>query len=165
MFRQLGLDAYCSRRHNVCQPGCFLVKQQEINLKPLLTSAICLAIAIPTFCQSTSAPKDQQEKEQQLRTALEQIRGAIDHYRGMADRAKIQTPVGSRGYPLELEMLVKGVMDAHGQTIKFLPKIPLDPMIGNTDWGLKRAGPQGGIIDVYTKSEATALDGSKYQDW
>lgn len=135
-------------------------------MKTLLTFAICLAIAIPTFCQSTSAPKDQLEKEQQLRTALEQMRDAIDHYRGMADRAKIQTPVGSRGYPLDLETLVKGVADVRGQKIKFLPKIPVDPMTGTTDWGLKRAGPQGGgIVDVYTKSEATALDGTKYQDW
>lgn len=58
-------------------------------MKALLTFAICLALATPTFCQSASAPKDQQEKEQQLRTALEQIRNAIDHYRGMADRGKI----------------------------------------------------------------------------
>jgi len=139
-------------------------------LKTLVTFAICLAIATPTFCQSTSAPKDQEEKEHQLRTALEQIRDAIDHYRGMADRGKFQVPVGSRNYPLELETLVKGVVDVHGKTIKFLRKIPLDPMTGTTDWGLKRTSgvvevPQGGgIFDVYTKSEATALDG-KYQDW
>lgn len=140
-------------------------------MKTLVTFAICLAIAIPTFSQSTSTPKDQQEKEQQLRTALEQIREAIDHYRGMADRAKIQTPVGSRGYPMDLETLVKGVTDVHGQTIKFLSKIPVDPMTGTTDWGLKRvpgvvAAPEGGgIVDIYTKSEAMALDGTKYKDW
>lgn len=145
------------------------VKQKEDNLKSLVTFTICLAIAIPTFCQSTS--KGQQEKEQQLRAALEQIREAIDHYRGMADRAKIQTPVGSRGYPTDLDMLVKGVVDVHGQTIKFLPKIPVDPMTGTTDWGLKRVSgladmPQGGgIFDIYSKSEGTALDGTTYRDW
>jgi general secretion pathway protein G len=140
-------------------------------LKALLTIVICLVVATPTLCQSTSAPKDQREKEQQLRTALEQIRDAIDHYRGMADRGKFQVPVGSRNYPLDLETLVKGVVDAHGKTIKFLQKIPVDPMTGTTDWGFKRAPgvvevPQGGgIFDVYTKSEATALDGTRYQDW
>ena len=140
-------------------------------MKTLVTFAICLAIATPTFCQSTSAPKDQEEKEHQLRTALEQIRDAIDHYRGMADRGKFPVPVGSRNYPLDLETLVKGVVDVHGKTIKFLQKIPLDPMTGTTDWGMKRTSgvaevPQGGgIFDVYTKSEDTALDGSKYQDW
>ena len=145
------------------------MEQKGDNLKTLVAFAICLAIATPTFCQSTSAPKDQGEKEQQLRTVLEQIRDAIDHYRGLADRGKFQTPVGSHNYPLDLETLVKGVVDVHGRTIKFLQKIPLDPMTGTTDWGLKRAAgvvPQGdGIIDGYTKSEATALDGTKYQDW
>lgn len=140
-------------------------------MKTLVTFTLCLAVAIPTLCQSTSAPKDQEQKEQQLRTALEHIRDAIDHYHGMADRGKFQVPVGSRNYPLDLETLVKGVVDVHGKTIKFLQKIPLDPMTGTTDWGLKRAAgvvqvPEGGgIFDVYTKSEATALDGTKYQDW
>lgn len=140
-------------------------------MKTLLAFAICLAVAVPTLCQSTSAAKDQQEKEQQLRAALEQIRGAIDHYRGMADRGRFQVPVGSRNYPLDLETLVEGVVDDHGKTIKFLQKMPVDPMTGTTDWGVKRAAgavqvPQrGGIFDVYTKSDATALDGTKYQDW
>jgi general secretion pathway protein G len=153
-----------------CQPRA-VVKQKEDNLKTLVAFAICLAIASPTFCQSTSASKNQDEKEQQLRTALEQIRDAIDHYHGMADRGKFQVPVGSRNYPLDLETLVKGVVDDHGKTIKFLRKIPLDPMTGTTDWGLKRSPgvvqvPEGGgVFDVYTKSEATALDGTKYQDW
>ena len=142
-------------------------------MKSLVTFAIWLAIATPTFGQSTSAPKDQQEREDRLRTALEQIRVAIDHYHGMADRGKFQVPVGSHNYPLDLETLVKGVVDAHGKTIKFLQKIPVDPMTETTDWGLKSVPvpgavpvPQGGgIFDVYTKSEATALDGTRYQDW
>lgn len=139
-------------------------------MKPLVAFAICMAIAIPTFCQSTSTSKNQQEKEQQLRAALTQIRRAIDHYRGMADRAKIQTPVGSRGYPMELDTLVRGVVDVRGQTIKFLTTIPVDPMTGTTDWGVKRVAgvadmQQGGIFDIYTKSEGTALDGTKYRDW
>lgn len=118
---------------------------------------------MPTFCQSTSAPREQLEKEQQLRTALEEMQGAIDHYRGMADRGKIMTLVESRNYPVDLETLVKGDEDSHGKTIQFLGKIPIDPMTGTTDWGLKRAGPQGGgIFDVYAKSGATALDGTKY---
>ena len=105
-----------------------------------------------------------------MRTALEQIREAIDHYRGMADRGKIMTPVGSHNYPVDLETLVNGV-EAHGKTIKFLQKIPIDPMTGTTDWGLKKApggvavAEDGGIFDVYTKSDGTALDGTKYQDW
>lgn len=94
-------------------------------MKALLTFAICLALATPTFCQSASAPRDQQEKEQQLRTALEQIRNAIDHCRGMADRGKIMTPVGSRNYPLDLETLVKGVADSHGRRFNSWAKFQL----------------------------------------
>lgn len=86
-------------------------------MKAFLTFAICLAVVIPTFCQSSAAAKDQQDKERQLRTALEQMRNAIDHYRGMADRGKIMTPVGSRNYPPDLDALVKGASDAHGKTI------------------------------------------------
>lgn len=140
-------------------------------MKTLLTFAMCLAVATPTFCQSTYAAKDQQEKEQQLRTALEQIRDAIDHYHGMADRGKIMTLVGSRNYPPDLETLVKGASDGRGKTIKFLQKIPVDPMTGTADWGVKRTHgradvPEGsGIFDVYTKSDATALDGTKSRDW
>jgi hypothetical protein len=63
-------------------------KQQELNLKTILAFAICLAIATPVFCQSTSAPKDQQEKEHQLRIALEQMRNAIDRYHGLAVRGR-----------------------------------------------------------------------------
>ena len=107
-------------------------------MKTILAFAICLAIATPVFCQSTSAPKDQQEKEHQLRIALEQMRNAIDRYHGLAVRGKMMIPVGSQGYPPDLEALVKGVVDAHGQRIQFLPKIPVDPMTATTDWGTKR---------------------------
>ena len=68
-------------------------------MKAIVALAICLGIAIPSLCQSTSASKDQQEKEQQLRTALEQIRNAIDRYHGMFIRGKIMAQAGSQGYP------------------------------------------------------------------
>ncbi len=133
-------------------------------MKTILAFAICLAIATPTLCQSTSAPKNQQEKEEQLRTALQQMRDAIDHYHGMFIRGKIMAQAGSQGYPADLETLVKGAVDEHGQTIHFLPKIPVDPMTGSRDWGFRKV-PQGTIFDVYTKSEGTAPDGTKYKDW
>ena len=145
------------------------LNSRRFPLKTLLTFAICLAVATPTLCQSTSAAKDQEEREQQLRMALEQIRDAIDHYHGLATRGRFEVPVGSLNYPVDLETLVKGVVDTHGKTIKFLRKVPLDPMTGTTDWGLKRASSgqvtQGGVVEVYTKSDARALDGTKYQDW
>ena len=76
-------------------------------MKTILAFAICVAMAVPALCQSTSAPTGQQEKEQQLRTALQEMRDAIDRYHGMFIRGKIMAPVGSQGYPVDLETLVK----------------------------------------------------------
>jgi general secretion pathway protein G len=135
-------------------------------MKTILAFAICVAMAVPTLCQSTSAPTGQQAKEQQLRTALEQMRDAIDRYHGLFIRGKIMAKLSSQGYPSDLEELVKTTyVDAHEQTIHLLEGIPVDPMTGTKDWGLRRRSPPGFVFDVYTKSDGTALDGTKYQDW
>jgi general secretion pathway protein G len=136
-------------------------------MKTIVVLATCLWFATLSWSQAASAPKDQQEKESQLRTELQQMRDAIDHYHGMAMRGKIMVPVGSEGYPMDLQTLVNGAVDAHDQTIHFLPKIPVDPITGTTDWGVKhlRNLPQAAIFDVYTESDATGSDGTKYKDW
>jgi general secretion pathway protein G len=130
-------------------------------VKTILAIVMCLGIAGPATCQSGSAPKGQPEKEQRLRTALEQIRDAIDHYHGMFVRGKIMAAVDSNGYPPDLQTLVNGV-EAQGKTIHFLRKVPIDPMTGTTDWGLR---VRGGVFDVYSKSQGKALDGTDYKDW
>ncbi len=140
-------------------------------MKPFLALVVCgvllsFSVSVQTFCQDTAKPaasSSQREKERQLRVALQEIRDALDHYRGMFDRAKIQAAVGSHGYPLDLQTLVNGV-ESQGKTIHFLRKIPVDPMTGTTDWGL-REGPTGGVFDVYSKSQGKALDGTEYKDW
>ena len=112
------------------------------------------------------------EKEVELRRDLWEMRDAIDHYKDLADRNAFQTKVGSEGYPPDLETLVKGV-DSQGKKIRFLRRIPVDPMTGQTEWGLRsmQDDPQstswGGqnVFDVYTKTTGTALDGTKYADW
>jgi len=112
------------------------------------------------------------EKEVELRRDLWEMRDAIDHYKDLADRNAFQTKVGSEGYPPDLETLVKGV-DSQGKKIRFLRRIPVDPMTGQTEWGLRsmQDDPQstswGGqnVFDVFTKSTGTALDGTKYSDW
>jgi general secretion pathway protein G len=135
-------------------------------MKTVVALTLCLGLAFPILGQSTSAPKSNHEKEQQLRTALEQIRDAIDRYHGLFIRGKIMAKVGSQGYPSDLEDLVKTTyVDTHGQTVPLLQTIPVDPMKGSTDWALKRRSPPGFLFDVYTKSDCTALDGSKYKDW
>jgi len=112
------------------------------------------------------------EKEHELRYDLWQMRDAIDRYKDAADRNAMQTKVDSMGYPPDLETLVNGV-NMGGKKVRFLRKIPVDPMTGNTDWGLRSLQDEpasdswGGqnVFDVYTKSEGTALDGTKYKEW
>ncbi len=112
------------------------------------------------------------EKEHELRYDLWQMRDAIDRYKDTADRGAIRTKVDSFNYPPDLDELVKGV-DMGGKKVRFLRKVPVDPMTGNTDWGLRSVQDDpdsdswGGqnVFDVYTKSQSTALDGTKYKDW
>ena len=115
----------------------------------------------------------QREKEKQLRRALWEMRDAIDRYKDQADRAAFQTKVYSYGYPPDLETLVKGVEAQGGKKIRFLRRIPIDPMTKSTEWGLRSmqddpdSDSWGGqnMFDVYTKSQGEGLDGTKYKEW
>jgi general secretion pathway protein G len=115
----------------------------------------------------------QREKEKELRKALWDMRDAIDRYKDAADRNMFQTKLDSQGYPPDLETLVKGVEAQGGKKIRFLRSIPIDPMTKSKEWGLRSmqddpdSDSWGGqsVFDVYTKSEGTALDGTKYKDW
>lgn len=112
------------------------------------------------------------EKERDLRRDLWMMRDAIDRYKDAADRGAFQTKVGSDGYPPDLDTLVKGV-DVGGKKLRFLRKIPIDPMTDSTEWGLRSdqddpdsdSWDGNNVFDVYTKSDGTALDGTKYKDW
>ncbi len=114
----------------------------------------------------------QRERDRELRYDLWMMRDAIDRYKEAADRGAFQIKVGSEGYPPDMETLVKGV-DVQGKKLKFLRKIPIDPMTGKDEWGMRSMqdepnsdswGEQN-VFDVYTKSEQTAMDGTKYKDW
>jgi general secretion pathway protein G len=112
------------------------------------------------------------EKERDLRRALWEMRDAVDHYKDAADRGAFQIKVGTEGYPPDLETLVDGV-DVQGKKVRFLRRIPMDPMTGKPDWNLRsmqddpKSTSWGGqnVFDVTTKSEGTALDGTKYNEW
>jgi general secretion pathway protein G len=112
------------------------------------------------------------EKERELRRDLWMMRDAIDKYKDAADRGAFQTKVDSQNYPPDLETLVNGV-DVQGKKLKFLRRIPVDPMTGQADWGLRSMQDDpdsdsfGGqsVFDVYSKSQGTALDGTKYSTW
>jgi general secretion pathway protein G len=115
------------------------------------------------------------EKERDLHHNLDEIRDAIDRYKDAADHNQIRVEMGSEGYPPDLETLVKGVpLGSSGdKKIRFLRKIPVDPMTGRPDWGLRavqddpdsRHWSGKNVFDVYSQSTATAMDGTKYSDW
>jgi len=115
------------------------------------------------------------KKEELLHYNLRQMRDAIDRYKDLADSNKIRVEVGTEGYPPDLETLVKGVKVGAGdeKKIRFLRRIPVDPMTGQADWGLRavsddpdsRSWAGKNVFDVYSKSQATATDGTRYADW
>jgi general secretion pathway protein G len=128
--------------------------------------AILIGMAVPVARNAVA-----REREHELRYDLWMIRDAIDRYKDAADRGAFQIKVDSQGYPPDLDTLVKGV-DVAGKKLKFLRQIPVDPMTKD-EWGLrsmqddKDSTSWGGqnVFDVYTKSDQTALDGTKYKDW
>lgn len=136
----------------------------------LILSAAVLPLAKVTI---------QRQREVELRRALREMRTAIDRYKDAVDQGmigSIDVKAGSEGYPPDLDTLVTGVSmanDASGRKLKFLRRIPIDPMTRSTDWGKRsyQDSPEstswGGqnVYDVYTKSGGTALDGTKYSDW
>jgi len=115
------------------------------------------------------------EKESELRYDLRTMKDAIDRYKELADQHKFRTEVGSDNYPPDLETLVKGVQLGAGndKKLRFLRKVPVDPMTGRADWGLRSTSDDsdstvwGGknVFDVYSRAPGTALDGTKYSDW
>lgn len=114
------------------------------------------------------------QREAELHRDLREMRDAVDRYKDAADRNQIRVEIGSEGYPPDLDTLVKGVqVGTSDKKIRFLRKIPVDPMTGHADWGLRAVQDDpdstswGGknVFDVYSKSTGTALDGTKYSDW
>jgi general secretion pathway protein G len=146
-----------------------------IELLVVSTILIILASAAMPLARVTMI----RQREGELRRALREIRTAIDKYKDAVDQGLIssidQRP-GSEGYPETLEKLVEGVgvaNDASGRKLKFLRRIPIDPLTHEAEWGMRSyqdrpdATTWGGqnVYDVYTTSDGTALDGTKYKDW
>jgi general secretion pathway protein G len=137
---------------------------------------LIVTVAILAILASAAVPiarfQVKRQKERDLRYDLWQMRRAIDNYKDAADRGGMQTKVDSFNYPPDLQTLVDGV-DIQGHKVKFLRKIPIDPMTGTADWGERAmqddptSDSWGGqnVFDVYSKSDGTALDGTKYSDW
>jgi general secretion pathway protein G len=137
---------------------------------------LIIAITIMSILAGAAVPivrvRVRRDKERELRRDLWEMRDAIDRYKDAADRGAFQTKVGTDGYPPDLETLVNGV-DVQGKKVRFLRRIPVDPMTGKTEWGMRSdqdepdSSSWGGqnVFDVYTQSQGTAIDGTKYADW
>jgi len=146
-----------------------------VELLVVVAILFVLASAVLPLAQVTS----QREREAELRRDLREMRTAIDKFKDAVDTGQIPTTElrpENEGYPSDLNMLVDGVSvanDATGRKLKYLRHIPVDPMTNSTDWGLRSyqdkpdATSWGGqnVFDVFSKSQGTGLDGTKYRDW
>ncbi len=155
-------------------------KVEKIRRSPLgftlveLIAAMAILMLLATVALPVATIQVQRTKEQELREDLRTMRDAIDRYKQFTELGLIQAKLGTFGYPPDLQTLVDGVqlkgMDAK---YKFLRKIPVDPMTGDKDWGLRsmqddpdsRSWGGEDVFDVYSKSTATALDGTQYDNW
>lgn len=146
-----------------------------IELLVVTSIVLILASAIQPLARVTI----QRTREAELRRVLREVRTAIDKFKDAADAGQIPTTelkANSEGYPPDLQTLVDGVSvanDATGRKLKFLRRIPMDPTMGDDEWGLRayQDKPDSSswsgqnVYDVYSKNQGTALDGTKYRDW
>jgi general secretion pathway protein G len=146
-----------------------------IELLVVSTIIMILASAIMPLAKVTA----RRTREAELRRALREMRTAIDKFKDAADLGQIGSldlKAGSENYPADLDQLVEGVTvanDATGKKLKFLRRVPVDPMTHSTEWGLRSyqdkpdSSKWGGqnVFDVFTTFDGTALDGTKYRDW
>jgi len=139
---------------------------------------LIIASAILLILSSAAIPiaryKIMHWKETELRRALREMRDSIDRYKDACDRNLIRSELGSECYPPDLDTLVNGVIiGTADKKTRFLRRIPVDPMTGQADWGLRAVQDEpdstvwGGknVFDVYSKSQATSLDGTRYMEW
>ncbi len=142
-----------------------------LSLVELIVTVAILAV-LATIAVPVARFRVQREKERELRYDLWQMRDAIDHYKDAAEKGGFQVKIDTEGYPPDLDTLVNGV-DVQGKKVKFLRRVPVDPMTGKAEWGLRsmQDDPKGdswggqNVFDVYSKSQRTAIDGTKYSEW
>ena len=149
--------------------------QRGFSLIELIV-AVTIMLILTTMAVPLARSKVRSEKERNLRRALDEIRHAIDKYKDYADQGLLgPQKVGAEGYPESLDVLVDGVKLA-GQVdkkIRFLRRIPKDPMTNSTDWGKRsmqddpKSTAWGGqnVFDVFTTSYDKARDGTPYSEW
>ncbi|HXU45793.1 MAG TPA: prepilin-type N-terminal cleavage/methylation domain-containing protein [Thermoanaerobaculia bacterium] len=139
----------------------------------VVAAAVLAILAAVTLPIAKFAAK--RGKELDLRQDLREMRTAIDEYKRYSDAGLIPIDLNTQGYPKKLEVLVEGV-DVVGQInqkIKFLRRLPVDPMTGKDEWGLRSYQDRfdstswGGedVYDVYSLSAGVGLNGVPYSKW
>ena len=150
------------------------LRQKGFSLVELIVTVAIISILVG-LAMPLTRNTIKREREVALRQVLREMRTAIDKFKESSDRGLIQVKLGTEGYPESLDILVEGVpqIGAVDKKLKFLRRIPTDPMTNSTEWGLRAYQDEpestsfGGqnVFDVYTKSQGTALDGTNYKDW
>ncbi len=145
-----------------------------VTLIELMVAMAILAILMSGI-MPLSAMTYKRTKELELRRNLRIIRNALDDYKVAYDKGRFPQGIGASGYPPTLDILVEGVetVDPVPIRMKFLRRIPKDPMTEDGDWGLRSYADEhdsdiwGGqdVYDVYSQSDGEALDGTDYRDW
>jgi general secretion pathway protein G len=151
------------------------IRQRGMTLVELIV-AFTILMLLSTMAVPLARYKVQRDKERDLQHALDDIRKGIDKFKDDMDAGKIgPAKIDSDNYPETLEQLVEGVkaMGAVDKKIKYLRRIPKDPMTNSKEWGIRstRDDPKalawGGqnVFDIYTKSSDKAHDGTPYSEW
>lgn len=149
-------------------------RSRGYSLVELVVVCACILVLTAMIVPVTRLGVTRQ-REMELREALRSIRSAIDDYKRLSDQGLIPVDLDTEGYPKTLDNLVEGI-DLVGQVKKkkkFLRKIPVDPMTGKAEWGLRSyqdepdstSWGRQNVYDVYSLSPLTALDKTKYKDW
>ena len=151
--------------------------QRGFTYFELLATVIILMILASAILPTAKVLRKRQ-KEIELRRSLRIVRTALDGYHDAVRQGRIggtDVKVGSEGYPPDLDVLVKGVSQVGkiDVKLKFLRRVPVDPMTGKADWGKRcyQDEPDDttwcgeNVWDVYSQSQGVGLDGSKYKEW
>ena len=143
-------------------------------LELVVTATVLMILASAVVPLARNGLKRQQELE--LRRTLREMRTAIDDYKKLAEQQKIKAPPAeANNYPATLDMLVEGVpaTGSLSRKVRFLRRIPLDPVTGKAEWGLRNSNDDanstswGGshVYDVYSLSPGTGMNGVPYHEW
>ena len=170
----MSMQEHTTDRQRLCRGTPWRAPTPAFTFVELMAS-ITIILLLTAVALPLARLQIQRAREVELRRDLRQVREAIDHFKDFSDRGMIPVKADTFGYPPDLQTLVDGVVlkgTAKGK-FKFLRRLPVDPMTGTTDWGMRsmqddtdsRSWGGENVFDVYSKSEGTALDGTKFSDW